>query len=117
MGFKYLTDENFNGRITRGLLRAAPEIDLVRVQDVGLREWDDPDILEWAAQEKRILLTHDVSTITAFAYERVVKGLCMPGVIEADRDAPFGQLIEDILILDECSEEGEFENQIFYVPI
>jgi hypothetical protein len=44
---------------------------LVRVQDVGLSGTDDPRVLEWAAGHERILLTHDVATITAFAYERV----------------------------------------------
>ena len=33
---RLLSDENFNGEIVRGLFRAHPTIDLVRVQDVGL---------------------------------------------------------------------------------
>ena len=36
-----------------------PTLDIVRVQDVGLRTASDPDILAWAASEGRILLTHD----------------------------------------------------------
>ena len=36
-----LSDENFNGEIVRGLFRAQPELDLVRVQDVGLLSADD----------------------------------------------------------------------------
>jgi predicted nuclease of predicted toxin-antitoxin system len=52
-------------------LRRRPDIDLVRVQDVGLSGEDDPTILSWAASENRILLTHDVATITRFAYERI----------------------------------------------
>ena len=54
-------DENFNNDIVRGLLRLRLELDVVRVQDVGLSGADDPTVLEWAAQEERILLTHDVS--------------------------------------------------------
>jgi hypothetical protein len=34
--FKLLTDEDFDNRILRGLLRRLPELDIVRVQDVGL---------------------------------------------------------------------------------
>lgn len=52
---RLLTDENFNGAILRGLVRRLPELDIVRVQDVGLIHTDDPDILEWAANEGRIL--------------------------------------------------------------
>ena len=59
-------DENFNNDIVRGLWRRKPDLDIVRVQDIGLSGADDPTVLEWAAQEGRILLTHDVSTITKF---------------------------------------------------
>ncbi len=58
---KFLADENFDNTIIRGLLRRQADIDIVRVQDVGLSGKDDPAVLEWAAQELRILLTHDVA--------------------------------------------------------
>jgi hypothetical protein len=45
------TDEDFNNRILRGLLRRRPELDIVRVQDAGLRGEDDAAVLEWAAGE------------------------------------------------------------------
>jgi len=44
-----IADENFNNDIVRGLLRQNPNLDIVRVQDVGLRGEEDPVILEWAA--------------------------------------------------------------------
>jgi hypothetical protein len=44
-----LSDENFNGDIVRGLMLRNPNLDLLRVQDVGLREVNDPAILAWAA--------------------------------------------------------------------
>lgn len=113
---KLLADENFDNRIVRGLSRRNPTLDLVRVQDVGLSGKDDPTILEWAAQEGRILLTHDVSTITRYAYDRVSKGQPMAGVIEISQDVVVGRVIEDILVLVECSYEGELEGQVQYLP-
>ena len=44
---RLLADENFNGDIVRGLLLRQPDLDIVRVQDVGLGGADDPDILAW----------------------------------------------------------------------
>ncbi|WP_248277560.1 DUF5615 family PIN-like protein [Brasilonema sp. UFV-L1] len=76
---KLLADENFDNTIVRGLVRRNLNIDIVRVQDVGLSGEDEPIILAWAAQENRVLLTHDVATITRYAYERVTQGLPMPG--------------------------------------
>ena len=110
-------DENFNNNIIRGVLRRKPDADIIRVQDVGLSGTDDPRVLEWAAQESRVLLTHDVSTITKYTYERIEAGQVMPGVFEVSRTAPIGPVIEDIVLLIECSLEGEWEGQIIYLPL
>jgi len=69
--FRLLADENRNHDLMRGVLRRLPSLDLARVQDVGLREVDDPGVLEWAARDGRIVLTHDVNTMPAFAYDRI----------------------------------------------
>ncbi len=110
-------DENLNNNIVRGLLRRKPELDIVRIQDAGLSGADDPTVLEWAAQESRVLLTHDVTTITRYAYARVQLGQPMPGVFEVSRAIPIGQVIEDILLLAEYSLEGEWEGQVRYLPL
>ena len=114
---RWLADENFNNDIVRGLLRRAPDIDLARVQDVNLSGSDDPTILEWAAQEGRILLTHDTATITKYAYERVRTGKDMPGVFELARSVSVSIAIEDILLLNHCSHTGEWSNQVRYFPL
>ncbi|MFH1633902.1 MAG: DUF5615 family PIN-like protein [Chloroflexota bacterium] len=110
-------DENFNNDIVRGLLRRKPDLDIVRTQDIGLSAADDPTMLEWAAQEGRVLLTHDVTTITYHAHERVRTGKRMPGIFEVGRKVPIGVAIEDILLIAECSLEGEWEGQVRYLPL
>lgn len=40
---RLLADENFNGDIVRALLLRQPDLDIVRVQDVGLAGIGDPD--------------------------------------------------------------------------
>jgi predicted nuclease of predicted toxin-antitoxin system len=114
---RFLADENFDNKIVRGLFRRHPAINIVRVQDVGLSGKDDPTVLEWAAQEGCILLTHDVATITRYAYDRVRQGQTMPGVIEiSSSDTPIGQVIEDVLLLVECSQPEDLKSQILYLP-
>ncbi len=107
-----LADENFNNEIVRGMRRRNLDIDLLRVQDVGLSGADDPTVLEWAAEHGRVLLTHDVSTMTQFAYDRVDAGQRMPGVFEVSRAVPIGTAIEELLLIAECSVEGEWEGQV-----
>lgn len=112
-----VADENFNNAIVRGLLNINPDLDIVRIQDVGLFSADDPTVLEWAAKEGRILLTHDVATITKYAYERINMGKYMPGVIEVNRKVPLGTAIDDILFIASSCQHGELEGQIIYLPL
>ncbi|MEP6774631.1 MAG: DUF5615 family PIN-like protein, partial [Chloroflexota bacterium] len=94
---RLVTDENFSDKISRELLRQRPQLDLVRVQDVGLRSADDPSILEWAAKEDRILLTHDRQTMTKYAYDRLRANQPMPGVLVVSQDLLIGKAVEDVL--------------------
>jgi Domain of unknown function (DUF5615) len=113
----FLADENFNNDIVRGVRRRNTAINIVRVQDVGLLSADDPSILKWAANEGRVLLTHDVTTMTGYAYDRVGSGLLMPGVFEIARHVPIGVAVEQIELLAMCSLEGEWEGQVRYLPL
>lgn len=110
-------DENFNADIVRGLLRRIPALDVVRVQDVGLSGADDPAVLEWAARERRILLTHDASTLVSFALARVAAQQPMPGVFVARSSGPVGSAIEDLVLLSECSVEAEWEGRVTFLPL
>jgi len=110
-------DENFNNDVIRGVRRRDPAVDIMRVQDAGLSQADDPTILEWAADAGRVLLTHDVSTMTRHAYDRVRDGKPMPGVFEVGRGVPIGVAIEEIILLAECSLENEWEGQVRYLPL
>ena len=114
---RFAADENFNNDIIRGLLRRNPDLAIIRLQDAGLSGADDSTVLEWAAQEGRVLLTHDVSTMTHYAYERIKSGKPMPGVFEVNRSISLGVVIGDILLLAECSEEREWEGQVRYLPL
>ncbi len=114
---RFLADEDFDNDILRGVLRRNPDLAVVRAQDVGLGGETDPHILEWAAQEGRVVLTHDVSTMTAHAYARVRNGLPMPGVFAVSQSVPIAQAIADILLLAECSVAGEWEDQVRHFPL
>jgi hypothetical protein len=111
------TDEDFNNRILRGLLRRRPDLDIVRAQDAGLAGRSDAEVLEWAAREGRVLLTHDVTTMKQSVEERVAAGLSVAGVFEVGQQIPIAQAIEDILLIAECSLEGEWEGQIRFIPL
>ncbi|MDA0836889.1 MAG: DUF5615 family PIN-like protein [Planctomycetota bacterium] len=114
---RLLADENFNSSIVRGLILRQNLIDLVRVQDIGLSGAEDSLVLEVAADQDRLLLTHDFKTIPKHAFERIAAGLPMAGAVIGDLYIPTHLAIDDILLLTETSEDGEWHNQVLYLPL
>lgn len=96
---KYLTDEDFDNRILRGLLVRKADLDIVRVQDAGLCGAADSENLAFAAREGQILLTHDVSTMPGHVDDRLSAGERVPGIFEVPQTAAIGTVIEDLLLL------------------
>src|SRR6266702_3192035 len=115
---RLLVDENVNHDLVRGVLRHRPDLDLVRARDVGLNQTDDREILAWAAQEQRVLLTHDVNTMTRFAIERIERGDPMAGVFIIHQEgAALSAIIDDVLLIAEYTETSDWANQIHYLPL
>jgi hypothetical protein len=114
---RFLTGEDFDGRLANALLARVPGLDLVRVQDVGLMHTPDPDILAWAAAEGRIVLTHDRNTMTGFAKNRVNAGQPMPGLFVVDRPVSLGRILNDLEAMAAASEMDEWRDQIVFVPL
>ncbi len=114
---RLLSDENFNGNILRGLFLRQPNLDLLRVQDVDLQEADDPTILEWAAINNRILLTHDRATMPDFAYDRLLKSQDMAGMFVVNDRMSFSEAIDELLLLVDVTEQLEWESKILYLPL
>jgi predicted nuclease of predicted toxin-antitoxin system len=114
---RLLSDENFNDDIVRGLLLQRPGLNLLRVRDVGLTGAADPDVLAWAAENNRILLTHDRRTIPDFAYARLVAGEPMPGVFVINNRLPVRQAIDELLLFDGASEQAEWAGLVMRLPV
>ena len=114
---RLLSDENFNADILRGLYRRCHDLDVVRVQDVGLITAADQEILARAAMEGRIVLTHDRDTMVSFAYDRVKSGQARPGVFLVSDLMPLGQAIEDILLAADCLSPVECKDLVRFFPL
>ncbi len=56
---RFLVDENFNINIVLGVRLRNSSVDIVRVHEVGITRAEDPAVLEWAAETRRVVLTHD----------------------------------------------------------
>jgi len=93
---QFAADENISRRLVAALRRRLPDLDVARIQDAGLSGAPDPTVLAWAADENRIVLSHDRATMATAAYARVAARLRMPGVFLLADDLPIGAVVDEI---------------------
>lgn len=115
--FRLLSDEDFPGDVINGLLQRIPGLDLVRVQDVSLMQTPNPVILQWAADQDRIILSRDRKTLSVHAWDRVCQGLPMPGVLLLRRHVTVARAIAELEVLILTSTHQEWANQVVYLPM
>ena len=115
---KWLADECFDNDIVRGLSRRAPALDLIRAQDVAeIAGLDDRNLLAWATHNERVLSTHDLATmVPALLIPRQEDSGCAPIFLVSD-SLPIGAVIEEILLLDQCSEEADWAAGVIHLPL
>ena len=114
---RLLIDENVNHSILRGLRLRFAALDFLLVRDIGLKGAADVELLQWAAQADRVILTHDAETMTDDAKQLVKSGQQMAGVILVPQRLSIGAAINDLEIVLECLSPAEARNTITYLPL
>ncbi len=114
---RFAADEDFNNDVVRALRRALPEVNILGVREAGRGGQPDPEVLAWAAAEGRVLLTHDVTTMTRHALDRVARGEPMPGVIAVHQRLPIGDVVDDLLLVASCSLATDWINRVGFLPL
>jgi predicted nuclease of predicted toxin-antitoxin system len=71
---RLLIDQDIDHDILRGLIRRIPQLDAVTAFEGGMSEATDPELLTWAAQEGRIIITHDRTTMPTHAASLMGEG-------------------------------------------
>ena len=114
---KFLTDEDFNNIAVRGIRAKLPGLDLLRVQEAGLRMASDREVMKIAAESGRVVLSHDERTMADAAVSRINAGLKMPGLFLVPQRTDVGRIIAAVILLAECSRENEWQDRIEYLPL
>jgi hypothetical protein len=114
---RLLIDENFDHRILRGLKLRLPKLDYVLVNEIGMSGASDLELLRWAAQGNRIIVTHDKKTMIPDAEHCLRTGEIVAGVIFVPRKMRLGRAISDLEIIVECLSQTELTNRIEYLPL
>ncbi|PYT19882.1 MAG: hypothetical protein DMG57_43940 [Acidobacteria bacterium] len=117
MSVRFLADADLNYAIVQGVRLREPAIDFKSANDTGLEGRSDREVLEVAAQEGRVLVSHDKKTMPVHFAARAGSGLKSPGVLLALPSASVGEIVESLLIIWSSSREEEWADQIHYLPL
>lgn len=114
---RLLIDQDLDQDILRGLVRRVPDLDAVTAYEVRMSEAPDPELLAWAAEAGRVLVTHDRRTMPAHAARRLTAGDDIAGVIVVSRRIPISTAIDELEIAVLCSEQDEWKNLVGHIPL
>ena len=114
---RLLIDENLNNHIVRGLKLRLPQLDFVLIKDAGLAGLPDPVLLNWATQENRTIVTHDIKTMIPYAKQLLARREPMAVVILVPQSLDVGRAISDLEVWVECASQAELRDSIRYLPL
>lgn len=114
---RYLANHDLTDAIVVGVKRREPSIDFPRLRELGMRQRPDDEVLAYAASQGLLVVSHDVTTMTAHASHRVASGLPMPGVFVSHQGDAIGQVIEDLVAIWAASDAEEWSNRIVFLPL
>lgn len=114
---RLLIDHDLDQDILRGLLQRLVDMEAITAHEAGLSRAHDRELLAWAAEENRVIITHDRRTMPGHAAELMAAGTTIAGVIVVPRTLSIRQVLDDLEVIVTCSEAGEWENIIRHLPL
>ena len=94
---RFLADHDLNEHLIAGVVRREPSVHFSRARDVGLAESLDDQVLQYAASEGFLVVSHDVNTMTAAAHKRITLGQPMTGLLMAHQMDSIESSIESLM--------------------
>ncbi len=118
-GGGFLFDEHVPSAIVAFLRRSDPNIPIyvIGIEPAPAKGTPDPDILHWIEVNGCYLITNNRASMPVHLKDHLASGERVPGIIQLPRIMDMSVLIEDLLLLWNSSEPGEFRDQILYLPL
>jgi hypothetical protein len=113
---RYQADADLNQIIVTGVLRREPTIDFQTAVVAGLEGVRNSEVLALAAQQERILVSHDRKTMPSAFAEWIINNQSS-GVIIVSRKLPVEVVIEELLLIWAVSSKAEWINRIAKLPL
>jgi len=116
MRVRFQADADLDGRVLRGLRRAALGVDIRTATAAGLAGLKDSEVLQIAADSGRILVSQDRRTMPLH-FSRFVASAQSPGVILLREAIPISTAIEELALIWSASETAEWINRLVWIPL
>ena len=114
---RFLADADLNKSIVSGVLRREPAIDFLTAGSAGLRRLKDLEVLALAAEQQRVLVSHDVGTMPAHFRTYRNAGKRSAGLFLVAQTLDVGTAIEELLLIWLASDASEWENRLVWLPL
>ena len=116
MKIRFQADADLNQIILQAVIRREPAIDFLTAAAANLVGRKDPEVLAVAAQEGRVLVSHDQKTMPKH-FAEFITHTRSPGLLLIPQHLPVAVAMEDILLIWFASEAEEWVNRIRYLPL
>jgi len=113
MRILYQADNDLQRAIVRGTVRREPRIDFRSAQASRLDGVDDSVVLALAADEGRMLVSHDFQTMPTH-FRQFTETRCSPGLFLIRQDMPVGEAVQNLILIWEASEAEEWINRLSF---
>ena len=112
---RYLADENLDENIVNGVHRRQPDVDFLTIPDTS-RGIPDPLVLAFAAQEGRILVSHDKRTMPGHFSTFLASEWHSPGVFLFQQGGSLRDAIEMLVLIWQTTTSEEWVDHLEYLP-
>ena len=112
---RFQADADLKQAIVTGTIRRQPNINFQSAYAAGLEAKKDPEVLAIAAQDGRVLVTHDRKTMPA-EFGNFITSQTSSGVLVLSQNMLISDAIEALVLIWEASTAEEWVNQIMSIP-
>jgi hypothetical protein len=92
-------------------------MDFLSATDANLSGVSDPRVLALAAEQYRILVSHDFRTMPRHFADFLLAHGSSPGLILVPQYLPIGEAIEELVLIWGASDAEEWRNRILKIPL
>jgi len=116
MTIRFQADVNLNQIILRAARRREPALDFQTAETAGFAGLPDPEVFACAAEDGRILVTHDLQTMPRH-FATFITTHQSAGLLLIPQHLPIASAVDDLVRIWSTMEAAEWRNLMWYLPL